>query len=120
MPHILEQFNKIYPKNHKLQLNWKFNLTQGANCISIDDTDLYKNLQKLAISSANAINIRFATIDILVDKYDKKHVLEINAGVAMDQFIIKNPNGFEIATSIYERALTSMFNDNCSVTTNSN
>lgn len=115
MPDICTQFDKIYPKDYKLQLNWKFNLSQGANCMSIDDANLYEELVKIAISSANAINIRFATIDVLVDKYNKKYVLEINAGVAMDQFIIKNPNGLETATSIYEQALISMFNDSYSL-----
>lgn len=103
------QFNKIYPQNHKLQLNWKFNLSQGAKCIPIEDTSLYKELTQIAISAANTINIRFATIDILVDKYNNKQVLEINAGVAMDQFIIQDPNGIQIATSIYEKAILSMF-----------
>ncbi len=112
MPDVYTQFDKIYPKGHSLQLNWKFNLSQGATCLPIDDDNLYAELVKLAISAANAINIRFATVDILMDKYNNKYVLEINAGVAMDQFIIKNPNGLQIATSIYEQALISMFNDN--------
>lgn len=115
MPDICTQFDKKYPKDYRLQLNWKFNLSQGANCMSIDDIDLYEELVKIAISSANAINIRFATIDVLVDKYGKKYVLEINAGVAMDQFIIKDPNGLETATAIYEQALISMFSDSCSL-----
>lgn len=109
-PDVYLQFNKIYPKNHKLVLNWKFNLSQGAKCIPIEDTNLYKELTPIAISAANAINIRFATVDILVDKNNNKQVLEINAGVAMDQFIIQNPNGRQIATSIYEKAIISMFN----------
>lgn len=108
-PDIYLQFNKIYPQNHKLQLNWKFNLSQGAKCIPIENTALCKELTKIAVSAANAINIRFATIDILVDEFNNKQVLEINAGVAMDQFIIQNPNGIQIATSIYEKAIISMF-----------
>lgn len=112
MPDIYSQFNKIYPNNHKLELNWKFNLSQGAKCIPIEDTNLHKELTNIAIAAANAINIRFATIDILVDEYNNKQVLEINAGVAMDQFIIQNPKGIQIATSIYEKALISMFNEN--------
>ncbi len=111
MPNIYAQLNKVYPSGYKLQLNWKFNLSQGAECAPIDDIELYNELADLAISAANAININFATIDILVDNHNEKHVLEINAGVAMDQFIIKNPNGLKIATSIYDQALISMFHD---------
>lgn len=109
MPSIISELNKIYPNNYKLPLNWKFNLSQGANCLSIDDSLLMKELVQLAISAANAINIRFATVDILVDNMGIKQVLEINAGVAMDQLIMKHPHGIEIATSIYEQALMSMF-----------
>lgn len=112
MSDIYSQSDKIYPNGHRLQLNWKFNLSQGAKCMSIDDTNFYEELKNIAISAANAINIRFATVDILVDKNNNKQVLEINAGVAMDQFIIQNPKGIEIATSIYEQALISMFNEN--------
>lgn len=109
MSDIYSQFDKIYPNGYRLQLNWKFNLSQGANCEPINDINLYEELSNIAISAANTINIRFATIDILVDKQRNKQVLEINAGVAMDQFIIKNQNGKDIATSIYERALIAMF-----------
>lgn len=112
MQDISSQYGKVYPKGFKLQLNWKFNLSQGANCVAIKDNKLYKELCTLALSAANAIGIRFATVDILVDRFANKQILEINAGVAMDHFIIKNPHGVEIATSIYERALTAMFNEN--------
>lgn len=106
---IMCQFDKIYPKGNELKLNWKFNLSQGGDCVPITDDNLYKKLVNIAISAANAINIRFATIDILVDQDNNMQVLEINAGVAMDQFIIKYPNGKEIATSIYEKAIIAMF-----------
>ena len=36
-------------------------------------------------------------------------ILEINAGVAMDQFIQQIPMGRHIATEIYEKAILSMF-----------
>lgn len=109
---IFHQYDKIYPKGYQLQINWKFNLSQGAACIAIDDTSLYNRLSNIAISAANAINIRFATVDIIEDIYGNLQILEINAGVAMDQFITKYPNGQEIATTIYEKALIAMFNIN--------
>lgn len=108
-PDVISEFEKIYPQNYKFQLNWKFNLSKGANCLPITDLTLYKELIPLAISAAKAINIRFATVDILVDRHGNKQILEINAGVAMDQFIIKYPKGREIAASIYEKALIAMF-----------
>ena len=65
----------------------------------------------MAYNAAKAINISFASIDILKDEQGQLQVLEINAGVAMDQFIQKYPDGENIAFSIYEKALLAMFNE---------
>lgn len=107
---ILKDINKIHPNDYKLQLNWKFNLTQGANCIPVNNSILLDKLYNLAYNAANVINISFASVDILKDEQGQLQVLEINAGVAMDQFIQKYPDGENIAFSIYEKAILSMFN----------
>lgn len=106
---LYQRLNYIYPTGKKIFLNWKFNLTQGASCQIIEKTDLYSKLSNLAIESANAIGISFATIDIIEEGNGKLTVLEINAGVAMDQFIQQIPKGKIIATQIYENAILSMF-----------
>lgn len=108
---MLEDIYKIHPNNNKLQINWKFNLTQGANCIPVNDRILLSKIYELAYNAAKAINISFASIDILKDEQGQLQVLEINAGVAMDQFIQKYPDGENIAFSIYEKALLAMFNE---------
>ena len=106
---LLSQLSIIYPVGYKLQLNWKFNLSQGATCIPVTDNKLCSDVSYLAISAAKAINISFATVDILQSNNGELYVLEINAGVAMDQFILQYPNGRKIAFSIYEKAILSMF-----------
>lgn len=106
---LYHELNVIYPAGKKIILNWKFNLTQGASCQIIEESDLYSKLCNLAISAANAIGISFATVDILEEPNGNLTVLEINAGVAMDQFIQQIPSGRDIATKIYEKAILSMF-----------
>lgn len=106
---LYENLNTIYPLGERIILNWKFNLTQGASCQIIGKSDLYSKLCNLAVKSANAIGISFATIDIIEEQNGNLTVLEINAGVAMDQFIHQVPSGRDIATEIYEKAILSMF-----------
>lgn len=107
---LFQELNHIYPVGQKIFLNWKFNLTQGASCKIIEKSDLYLKLANLAIKSANAIGISFATVDIIEEENGKLTVLEINAGVAMDQFIQQVPKGKIMAMQIYEKAILSMFN----------
>lgn len=107
---IIKQLYTVFPKGYHIQLTWKYNLSQGSNCVPIQDTSLYNNICNIAVSAARAINISFASVDILEDTKGNLQVLEINAGVAMDQFIQKYPDGREIAFSIYEKAINKMFN----------
>lgn len=108
-PQLYKELNLIHPVGQKIILNWKFNLTQGASCQIIEKSDLYSKLCNLAIKSANAIGISFATVDIIEEENGNLSVLEINSGVAMDQFIQQVPSGKNIATNIYEKAILSMF-----------
>lgn len=84
-------------------------MTQGASCQVIEESDLYSRLCNIAVKAANAIGISFATVDIVEEPNGDLAVLEINAGVAMDQFIQQVPLGKDIATKIYEKAILSMF-----------
>lgn len=106
---LYKYLNHIFPSGERIQLSWKFNLTQGATCQIIEKSDLCSELQDLAIKAANAIGISFATIDIIEEGNGNLSILEINAGVAMDQFIQQIPMGRHIATEIYEKAILSMF-----------
>lgn len=105
-----DELCKVYHKGKRINLNWKFNLSQGSYCSIIDEQQsLYNKLNSLAISAANAINITFASVDIVIDTDGKLRILEINSGVAMDQFIMKVNGGRKIATSIYEKVIKHMF-----------
>ena len=67
----------------------------------------------IATKAAETVNAKFVSIDLLEESGSHDlMVLELNAGVAMDQFIIKNPDGRKIAYSIYEKSIKNMFHCN--------
>ena len=104
-----KELKQVYEKGEKIYLNWKFNLSQGALCSIVYEKSLYNKLSSLAIAASNAIGIAFASVDIIIDENDQMRILEINSGVAMDQFIQKETSGRQIAASIYEKAIKYMF-----------
>lgn len=56
------------------------------------------------------MNIHFATIDVIQTSNNKLYVMEVNSGVCMTNFIEKTEGGYEIAKSIYRKALEALFN----------
>ena len=66
-------------------------------------------MKKIALESAKAININFATIDIALTNSNELEVVEINASVCMDKFASTMPNGYEITKNIYSKAIDAMF-----------
>ena len=110
-PTVAEELKTIdldyVPKNGEVfELSWKHNLSGGATAkVVAKGSELYAKLEKLAISAGKAIDINFATIDIADTAEKGLAVIEINYGVCMEHFIRTMPNGYEVAKSIYEKAL---------------
>lgn len=102
--------NCIPSEGEKIEIGWKFNLSCGGSVEIVDDYLLKESLFSLTKRAAEAINAQFVTVDFLEnDKTKELLILEINAGVAMDQFILKHKQGKEIAYSIYEKAIRDLF-----------
>lgn len=102
--------NYIPAIGEKVEIGWKFNLSCGSTLEIIDDSELKESLFSLTKQAAEVLNVQFVTIDFLENSKNKKlSILEINAGVAMDQFILKHPKGRAIAYSIYEKAILGLF-----------
>lgn len=100
----------IPPYGVHITVGWKFNLSCGSTPEII--RPIPDSIQKLTLSAAQAVNARFVTVDFLEKKSTHElFVLEINAGVAMDQLMLKHPQGHDIAFAIYENAIKSMFTD---------
>ena len=102
--------NYIPKKNEEITISWKHNLSNGAIPILIDENDIFLDeIKKIAIKSGNAINIKFASIDIALTSDNKMLVMEINSSVCMNKFTELIPNGYKIAKEIYSRAIEEMF-----------
>lgn len=102
---ILEQGKKYY-------LNWKHNLGQSAYPKIIKDKSLVARLSELVLKAANAVNIKFASVDIIKIKEDDFLVLEINSGVMMDYFSQISSSNYQIAKNIYQEAIEKMLFQN--------
>jgi len=100
--------NKIPKSGEKIPLNWKHNLGQGAQPEIVADPSLVSQLSDLALRAAEAVNVRFASVDIIRTGGEFK-VLEINSGIMMESFARLNTYNYQLAKSIYKEALEAIF-----------
>lgn len=98
----------ILNDGEKYHLNWKHNLGQGATPVIVRDEGVIKNLSELALQAVKAVNIMFASVDIIQTE-GKFMVLEINSGVMMEHFSQTDADHYLIAKNIYREAIESMF-----------
>ncbi len=96
-------------QNEKVEISWKHNLSGGATPKILEKGELYTKIENLAIQAGKALNINFATIDIIQTTDNELLVLEINAGVGSTIFMEKVDNGYEIIKEIYKQALEALF-----------
>ena len=107
---LTNQLTQVPAKGESVTIGWKFNLSCGSTPEIIDSHSAPQSIFDIAIKAASVVNANFVSIDLL-EEYESHNlmVLELNAGVAMDQFIVKSPNGRKIAYDIYEKSIKSMF-----------
>ena len=102
--------NMIPDVGEEVTVSWKHNLSSGAEPIVIDETDQFvKDVRNIAKKAGDALNIKFASVDVVVTEKNEILVMEINGSVCMNKFAEIIPNGYEIAKSIYSRAIDKMF-----------
>ena len=102
--------SKVPENDEEITISWKHNLSGGAEPIVINESDEYiKQVRDIAIRAGNALNIKFASIDIVVTEQNEILVMEINGSVCMNKFSEMISNGYEIAKSIYSKAIDKMF-----------
>ena len=102
---------KYIPKEkEEITISWKHNLNNGAEPILVDENDEFiDKVKEIAVNAGNAINIKFASVDIAVTSDKKIYVMEINASVCMNKFSEIIPGGYEIVKNIYSKAVDKMF-----------
>lgn len=99
---------QILEKGELWKYGWKHNLAHGAVAQVVSDELLIKSLSELAIKAADALNIRFASVDIISTEGGYK-VLEINSGVMMEHFASSSHENYNKAKEIYKEAIDVMF-----------
>jgi glutathione synthase/RimK-type ligase-like ATP-grasp enzyme len=102
------ELRQVPDLGQEVLIGWKHNLGEGSAPHLVDEGPLYDQLVELARRAAQAINIRFASVDI-VDSSGDLLVLEINSGVMMEYFVRHTPEGRQKAKHTYAKALTKMF-----------
>ena len=102
--------NSVPNDGEEITISWKHNLSSGAEPIIIDENDEYiKEVRNIAKKAGDALNIKFASVDVVVTEKKEVLVMEINGSVCMNKFVEIIPNGYEIAKSIYSKAVDKMF-----------
>lgn len=102
-------FDYIPKEGEKYEISWKHNLSLGAYPEILEEGSLRDTLIDIAKRAGKAMNIKFATIDIIKTKDNQILVLEINSSVCMRKFIERTENGYEIAKDIYGKALDKLW-----------
>lgn len=104
------ELEKIPKKSEEITISWKHNLSSGAEVILVSDNEEnIERIKNIALLSAKAVNINFASVDVSLTSDKKIQVMEINGNVCMNKFIDLVPNGYEIAKRIYKEAIELMF-----------
>ena len=67
-------------------------------------------LAELAISTAKALSIKFASVD-MIETGDETRVLEVNSGIMMEHFIQAATENYSIAKGIYKEAIHMMLEE---------
>jgi len=97
---------RIPQKDEVVEVEWRHNLGHGATPVIITNPD--KCFCGLAIGAANALNMRFCSVDVIETEAGEYLVLEVNSGVMMDSFISSpDSRSRDIAKSIYTDAIIS-------------
>lgn len=94
----------IIPAGARRRLDWRHNLEAGATPVLLDSGAMHDACIKLAASAAEAIGIRFASIDA-VQADGRWQVLEINSGVVMEALAAFHPERVQAA---YRAALDAL------------
>ena len=93
----------------KVDISWKHNLSGGAKPTILQKGELYNKIEQLAIRAGKAMNINFATIDVIETTDGNLYVLEINSGIGATIFIELVDGGTEIIKDIYRQAVKKLF-----------
>ncbi|WP_227939209.1 ATP-grasp domain-containing protein [Alkalihalobacillus deserti] len=87
--------------------SWKHNLIGGSRSKDVPPA-LIPSLSKIAIDTAQALELNFCSVDIL-DTTNGLLVLEVNEQVMLDEYIKGDPSRKEKVSAIYREAILERF-----------
>lgn len=102
-------FKRVPKLQEKVEILWKHNLSGGAIPEIIQNKELEKRIHQIVKQTAKALNLRFASIDVIQTKTGELYVLEVNSGIFMKNFMEEYQNGYQIAKKIYKKAIKNAF-----------
>ncbi len=105
----LLDLNAVPKQGEKVDISWKYNLSGGATAQVLDKGELYQRIESLVIKAGRAMNMNFATIDVIQTVDDDLYVLEVNSGVCATIFAETVEGGYEMIKNVYRKALESLF-----------
>ena len=106
---IYEKKFRVPDADEIVEVSRKHNREQGARPVIVTDVFKTEILSELALSCVAALDAEFVSVDIVEDECGFE-VLEINSGVMMENFAASNPENYEIAKNIYQKAILHYLN----------
>lgn len=102
------ELKQVPEQGQEVIIGWKHNLGEGSAPQIVEVGALHDQLVSMARAAQRAVNIRFASVDIVQSKGELL-LLEINSGVMMEYFVRHSEQGRGTAKSIYSKAVAKMF-----------
>jgi len=99
------ELDAVPPPGQRRVLNWRHNLDSGARPALLDRGKVREACAAIAIRAAKAIDIRFASIDVILVNGGWQ-ILEINSGVMMEALSKQHP---DLVYAAYHSALDKVF-----------
>ena len=89
-------------------LSRKHNLGLGARARTLKDSEIPPEAVRLAERAAQALGLRFASVDVVRGTDGDHRVIEVNSGVMMEHFSAQSAENYAEAKRIYTKAILSM------------
>ena len=99
------ELDAIVPTGQRRVLHWRHNLDAGTRPVLLEQGDAREACVRLAVKAARAIGLRFGSVDV-VKAGGRWQILEINAGVMMEQLAGFHP---DLVDAAYAAALDKVF-----------
>ena len=100
----------ILKKGEIFIINWQHNLSHGAEPEIVNDVD--PEMLEIAKETVKVLNLKVGCVDIIINNFSEKKVLEVNSGLMMNNFSQckkRDFNYYDIAKNIYKKVILESF-----------